>query len=286
METVLKKIRYTFELVKFSHTVFALPFALVAYFLATNGRLEPRTLFWVLVCLVTARTAAMAFNRLADEPFDQKNPRTQGRHLPKGLLSRSYVTALTAGSSVLFVLAAKQLNLLAFWLAPICLAILFFYSLTKRFTSWTQFFLGLALGIAPIGATIAVLGRITLPSVVLGLAVLFWVAGFDLLYSLQDLDFDEQAGLHSLALRLGKKRAFAMARLFHSVFFLFLGAFGTLAHMGRWYWAGWILSGIFLFWQHWNLRDNLKNLQASFFTANGLLSIFFLGFFLLDIYFK
>jgi 4-hydroxybenzoate polyprenyltransferase len=285
MEAILKKIRYTFELVKFSHTVFALPFALVAYFLATKGQLELHTLLWVLVCLVTARTAAMAFNRLADEAYDRENPRTQERHLPKGLLSRNFVITLTAVASVLFVLAAKQLNVLAFWLSPICLAVLFFYSTTKRFTSWTQLFLGLALGMAPIGATIAVTGRITAPSAILGLAVLFWVAGFDLLYSLQDVSFDREAGLHSLALKLGKYKSFRLAKVFHLIFFTLLLGFGLLAGLRPWYWAGWIITGAFLFWQHWNLRNNLKNINASFFTANGLLSIFFLGFFLLDLYF-
>lgn len=285
METILKKIRYTFELVKFSHTVFALPFALVAYFLATGGQLEGGILLWVLACLVTARTAAMAFNRLADESYDRENPRTQERHLPKGLLSRNYVIALTALASILFVLSAKQLNVLAFWLSPICLAILFFYSLSKRFTHWTQFFLGLALGMAPIGATIAVSGRVTLSSVLLSLAVLFWVAGFDLLYSLQDVSFDESAGLHSLPVKLGKKKSFRLAKGFHLIFFLLLLGFGLSAGLGLWYWIGWILSGTFLFWQHWNLKENLENIQASFFTANGLLSIFFLGFFLADLYF-
>lgn len=283
METVLRKIRYTFELVKFSHTVFALPFALVAYFLATEGRLQGETLLWVLVCLVTARTAAMAFNRLADEDFDRENPRTSGRHLPKGLLSRSYVVALTAFCSVAFVLSAKQLNPLAFWLSPLVIAVLFFYSLSKRWTSHTQLFLGFALGLAPVGATIAVTGWITLPSLLLGSGVLFWVAGFDLLYSLQDLDFDRKHGLHSLPVKLGIKNSLLLARLFHLIFFLFLLAFGWAAGGGLWYWAGWILCGLFLFWQHQQLKEDLKNLQASFFTANGLLSVAFLGFFLTDL---
>jgi 4-hydroxybenzoate polyprenyltransferase len=138
---------------------------------------------------------------------------------------------------------------------------------------------------APVGATIAVTGQITVASAILGLAVLFWVAGFDLLYSLQDVTFDKTAGLHSLAVQWGRKNSFRLAKLFHLIFFILLLGFGLSAGLGPWYWAGWILSGAFLFWQHWHLKEDLENLQASFFTANGLLSIFFLGFFLLDLYF-
>lgn len=281
---VLTKIRHTFELIKFSHTVFALPFALAAYFVATSGRVEWRTLLWVLACLVLARTSAMAFNRLADAKIDADNPRTRQRHLPAGLLSQRFVVGLTLVTGVGFLLAARQLNTLAFWLAPFCLAILYLYSLTKRFTHYTQLFLGLALGLAPVGATIAVLGRVTASSLVLGLAVLFWVAGFDLLYSLQDLKFDREHQVHSLPVKLGERGTFLLSRTFHLLFFGLLLVYGYLVGFGVIYWTGCALSALFLLYQHFTLRSDLRKIQAAFFTANGLLSLFFLGFVLWDLY--
>lgn len=282
---VLTKIRHTFELIKFSHTVFALPFALAAYFVATGGRVEWRTLFWVLACLVLARTSAMAFNRLADARIDADNPRTRQRHLPAGLLSQRFVMGLTLITGVGFLLAARQLNTMAFWLAPFCLAVLYLYSLTKRFTHYTQLFLGLALGLAPVGATIAVLGRVTASSLVLGLAVLFWVAGFDLLYSLQDLSFDREHRVHSLPVKLGERGSFLLSRAFHLLFFGLLLLYGYLVGFGMVYWTGCALSALFLLYQHFTLRNDLNKIQAAFFTANGLLSLFFLGFVLGDLYF-
>ncbi len=281
---VVTKIRHTLELIKFSHTVFALPFALAAYFVATGGHWDSTTLLWVMACLVLARTSAMAFNRLADAKIDQDNPRTRQRHLPAGLLSRRFVMGLTLISGVGFVLAARQLNLLAFWLAPFCLAVLYLYSLTKRFTHYTQLFLGLALGLAPVGATIAVLGKITLSSIILGLAVLFWVAGFDLLYSLQDINFDRQHQVHSLPVKLGERRTFWLSRIFHAVFFGLLLLYGQQVSFGEVYWIGCGISAIFLVYQHFTLRNDLQKIQAAFFTANGLLSIFFLAFVLGDLY--
>lgn len=284
METIIQKLRYTFELIKFSHTIFALPFALVAYFVATGGKLEANKLFWVLVCLVLARTAAMAFNRWADAKWDAQNPRTQMRHLPRGLLSKTYVLSLTIFCSVGFILSAAQLNRLALYLSPLCLGLLFFYSLTKRFTHFTQVFLGLALGMAPIATTIAVTGKITIPSLVLGLAVLLWVAGFDLLYSLQDLEFDMKTGLHSLAVKLGTGGSLTLGKFFHAGFLIALTAYGLLEKFGWIYWMGLAVCAAFLIYEHWTLREGLKNLQAAFFTANGLLSLCFLAFVLADIY--
>ncbi|MCB1215164.1 MAG: putative 4-hydroxybenzoate polyprenyltransferase [Deltaproteobacteria bacterium] len=273
MNHLLQKTKYTFELVKFSHSIFALPFALIAYFNASQGKILGVKFIWVLLCLVAARTAAMAFNRLMDAPIDAQNPRTQNRHLPQGLLKKNYVWMLTLLSSLLFILSARQLNLLSFYLAPLCLLILFFYSLTKKFTHYTQFFLGLALGLAPLGAHIAVTGQLNGAVFLLASAVIFWVAGFDLLYALQDLDFDKKASLYSLAVKWGKAKSLTMAKVFHACFALLLGLYIYLESVGPLFWLGFSLSVILLFWQHLRLKTDLSNLEASFFNANGILSL-------------
>ncbi len=284
--TVIKKLSYTLELIKFSHTLFALPFALAAYLVATRGDIQGNQLLLIILCVLLARTGAMAFNRLADSEFDAKNPRTQNRHLPSGLLSKNFVILLTILSSAGLILAASQLNRLALWLSPVCLLILFFYSITKRFTHYTHFFLGLALGAAPIGAYIAATGTLSLSSLILGIAVLFWVAGFDLLYALQDLEFDRDNQLHSLPVKLGVKRSFQLSSLLHLCFFLCLLIFGKMEFLGIYYWIGVGLTGAILFWEHWILKEDLKKIEASFFTANGLLSLFFLAFTAIDLFLK
>jgi len=277
-----QKIRHSFELVKFSHTIFALPFALAGYFVAGRGRFEWRSLLWVVVSVLGARTAAMAFNRLADHRIDALNPRTQARHLPQGLLTRSFVLALTVLSSIVFLFAASQINRLCLMLAPPCLALLFIYSLAKRFTHYTQIFLGIALGMAPIGAAIAATGAWNWDALWLGGAVLFWVAGFDLLYALQDLEFDRAHGLKSLSVRLGIRESFRISSLFHLIFLFLLAAYGFRTGLGKFYWIGLCLVAGLLVWEHLILKEDLKKIQASFFTANGLLSLLFLFFTLLD----
>jgi len=280
-----KKIRYTFELVKFSHSLFALPFALSAFLVASQGKFPLVLLLWVILSVVCARTAAMAFNRLVDARFDAENPRTKNRHIPAGLLSKTYVIALTVLASAGFLAATRQINRLAFWLSPLCLAVLFAYSLSKRFTDYTQLILGFCLGMAPIGAAIAATGRITFSSMVLGTAVQFWVAGFDLLYALQDLDFDRKQGLRSLPVKLGVMGTFKVSAIFHLFFLLFLIWYGWLESLGLFYWAGLGLSGAFLLWEHRAIRNDFRKLNAAFFTANGLLSVFFLLFTAADLYF-
>ncbi|MFO1462349.1 MAG: UbiA-like polyprenyltransferase [bacterium] len=282
--TVLKKFRYTLELVKFSHSLFALPFALSAFLVAGRGHFSTATLLWVIACVVLARTAAMAFNRLADAGFDAENPRTQNRHLPAGLLSRTYVIALTLVAGLGFIAAAAQINRLSLWLSPLCLGVLFLYSLAKRFTDYTQLILGFCLGMAPIGAAIAATGRITLGSMVLGGAVQFWVAGFDLLYALQDLDFDRAKGLRSLPVKLGIMNTFKAAACFHLVFLALLAGYGWMEGLGKFYWIGLALSGAFLLWEHATIREDLRKVNAAFFIANGLLSVFFLVFTVADLY--
>lgn len=282
---LLQKIRYSLELVKFSHTVFALPFALASFLVASRGHFRWETFIWVLFCVLSARTAAMAFNRLVDARIDAQNPRTKDRHLPKGLISRTWVLVLTLGSASAFLYGASRINSLAFLLSPLCLALLLFYSLTKRFTHFTQFFLGLALGMAPVGAAIAAKGRWDWPSLLLGTGVLFWVAGFDLLYALQDLDFDRSHQVFSLPVKLGVLRTFLLSRVLHALFIACLLVYGIIEHLGSFYFVGTALCSLFLIWEHRTLKRDLNNIQAAFFTANGLLSLFFLAFISIDVFF-
>ncbi len=283
--SLLQKVRYSFELVKFSHSLFALPFALSAFLVTSRGQFAWSLLLWVIIAVVCARTAAMGFNRWIDASFDAQNPRTQSRHIPAGLLSRSYVLGFTLFFSAGFIFSASQINRLSFLLSPFCLAILFFYSLTKRFTFLTQIFLGLALGIAPVGAAIAVSGKIVTSSLILGLGVLFWVAGFDLLYSLQDLDFDRQVGLHSIPAKVGEKKTRKLAILFHGLFLASLFFYGNLENLGTVYRWGLVPIGAFLFWQHWLIREDLRKIDAAFFTVNGFLSLGFLIIVVISVYF-
>jgi 4-hydroxybenzoate polyprenyltransferase len=279
-----KKLRYSLELIKFSHTLFALPFALAALLVTSRRDFQWKTLFWVIFCMVWARTAAMAFNRLVDAKIDSENPRTANRHLPQGLLSRRFVILLTLFSSASFIFGASQLNHLTLLLSPFALILLFFYSFTKRFTHFTQIFLGMSLGAAPIGATVAVTGHFTLGGFLLGMAVLFWVAGFDLLYALQDMEFDRAKNLYSLPVNLGVSKTFKVSTLFHVLFLILLLAYGKVEGLGTFYWMGLCLTGILLLWQHWILKENLSKIQAAFFTANGLLSVLFLIVVLVDIF--
>src|SRR5213082_1208510 len=211
------------QLIRFSHTIFALPFALGAFVVAANGRPSVRTLLLVLACMVFARTAAMLFNRLVDWSLDQRNPRTASRHL---LVPKWVAIILLMLSSAGFILAAAAINRLTFMLAPIALALTFFYSLTKRFTSATHFFLGLALAVAPIGAWIAQTGQIDLAPLMLGAGVICWVAGFDLIYATQDYDFDRREGIRSLVVKLGIAGSLRLAQLLHLLTFVALVAFG------------------------------------------------------------
>src|SRR5882724_635207 len=220
------------RLIRFSHTVFALPFALGALIVAANGWPSLRIFVLVVVCMVFARTAAMLFNRLVDWSLDQRNPRTASRHR---LVSKSGAIVLLAVSSGGFLLAAAAINRLTLILAPVALALIFFYSLTKRFTSATHFFLGLALAIAPVGAWIAQTGRIHLAPVVLAAGVTCWVAGFDLIYATQDYDFDRREGIWSLVVKLGIPRSLRLAQLLHLLAFALLIVFGVVAHLGAFY---------------------------------------------------
>ncbi|HVF10231.1 MAG TPA: UbiA-like polyprenyltransferase [Abditibacteriaceae bacterium] len=265
------------ELVKFSHTIFALPFALSSMLIAARGLPSLRIVGWILVAMVTARTAAMGFNRIVDRKIDAANPRTAGREIPAGKISVGQASTLVAVSASLFVVAAYQLNMLAFALALPALAILFFYSFCKRFTSWSHMVLGLCLGIAPIGAWIAVRARWEWEPLVLGAAVLFWVAGFDIIYATLDEEFDRKAGLRSMVQNLGIPGALLLARVLHLIFIALLFWFGRLVGLGVLYAAAIALIGLFLVYEHALVKPaDLRRVNAAFFTVNGVISVFFL----------
>src|SRR5437763_4408273 len=261
------------QLIRFSHTIFALPFALGALVVAANGWPSWRILFLVIVCMVFARTAAMLFNRLVDWSLDQRNPRTASRHL---LLSKSAAQVLLVMGSTGFVVAAAAINRLTFILAPIALALIFFYSVTKRFTSATHFFLGLALAIAPVGAWIAQSGQIDLAPVVLGAGVICWVAGFDLIYATQDYDFDRREGIRSLVVKLGIAGSLRLAQLLHLLTFVALVGFGLAAKLGALYYWSMPLIVAALFYEHKTEKLDLGGINRAFFQSNAFVSAVFL----------
>jgi 4-hydroxybenzoate polyprenyltransferase len=262
------------RLVRFSHTIFALPFALGALIVAANGWPSTRVLLLVLLCMICARTAAMLFNRIVDWSLDQRNPRTGSRHL---LLPKSAAVLLLGISSALFVLSASAINRLTFWLSPVALGIIFFYSLTKRFTAATHFFLGLALAIAPIGAWIAQTGHVDLAPIVLSVGVICWVAGFDLIYATQDYDFDRREGIHSLAVNLGIGRSLRLAQLLHVLVLAALLGFGIAAKLGRLYYAAMPLIAAALVYEHRSARHlDVAGINRAFFQSNAFVSAAFL----------
>src|SRR5881296_4339730 len=262
-----------FRLIRFSHTIFALPFALGALVVAANGWPSLRILLLVLLCMVFARTAAMLFNRLVDWSLDQRNPRTASRHL---LISKSAAQVLLVLSSAGFVGSAATINQLTFLLAPVALAMIFFYSLTKRFTSATHFFLGLALAIAPVGAWIAQTGRVDLAPIVLAAGVICWVAGFDLIYATQDYDFDRREDIRSLVVKLGITRSLRLAQLLHLLTFVALIAFGMVAQLGPVYYWSMPLIGAALFYEHRTEKLDLTGINRAFFQSNAFVSAVFL----------
>lgn len=272
------------ELVVFPHTVFALPFALIGMLEAASGWPSGRVVLWVLVAMVGARTAAMAFNRLADLPFDAANPRTAGRPLPSGRLTPAHAWALVALGSAALVVAAWQLNPLCLALAPLALAWVLGYSYTKRFTSFSHLWLGLGLAMAPVGGWLAVTGAFAPPPLVLAAAVAFWVAGFDILYSLQDVEFDRRAGLYSLPARWGVNKALWASRTCHALAALGFAAFARLVGAGALGVVAVALAWVLLLVQHLLVGNGrLERINAAFFTANGVLSLSMLALFFLDI---
>jgi 4-hydroxybenzoate polyprenyltransferase len=267
-------------LVRFSHTVFALPFALSSVALAwPKHPVTLRVLLWILVAMVGARTAAMGFNRLVDRKFDALNPRTANWELPRGKVGVGEAIALTTLAAFIFVLAAYQLNWICFVLSPVALGIVFFYSLTKRFTWTSHLFLGLALALAPIGAWLAVAGtpidlaELFLPFY-LGLAVVFWLAGFDIIYSLQDREFDRTQGLYSIPVRFGVAAALQLSTLFHLGTIAFLALVGFTAGVGVIYWLGFLAVALVLLWEHRIVTpSDLSRINRAFFDLNAYVSL-------------
>jgi 4-hydroxybenzoate polyprenyltransferase len=272
---MFRSLKITLEMIKVEHTLFALPFALLGAVLAARGLPEMRVIIWIVVAMLGARSAAMAFNRLVDRQYDEANPRTKMRALPAGLLTPRYVTAFTIISSALFFLAASQLNRLTLLLSPIALGSVLFYSYTKRFTSLSHLVLGWCLSIAPTGAWVAVRGTIdSAAPLLLSLAVMCWTAGFDIIYSCQDRDFDVKTGLYSIPGRFGIVRALWMARTLHVVMFLALGAVYVLTGL---HWigvVGMVATAALLIYQHSIVRaDDLSRLNIAFFTTNAWVSV-------------
>ena len=275
----LRNLRITLEMIKWEHSVFALPFALCGAMLAANGLPSIHQLVWIVVAMVSARSAAMAFNRLADAQIDAANPRTQTRALPAGTLTPSFVAVFVTVSCVIFVLAASQLNRFTLALSPVALAVVLLYSYTKRFTRWSHLVLGFALGIAPAAAWIAVRGSLDARILLLTAAVTFWVAGFDVLYACQDFDFDRQTGLHSIPRHLGIVRAFWVARAFHVIMLGLLVALLWSFGLGKVAGAGVLVVAALLAYEHSLVSsDDLSKLNAAFFTMNGMISVLFLAF--------
>jgi 4-hydroxybenzoate polyprenyltransferase len=273
---LLHHLRITLEMIRWEHSVFALPFALCGAMLAANGLPTTHQLAWIIVAMVAARSAAMAFNRLADASLDAANPRTRARALPAGALTPGFVAAFVIVSCGVFILAASQLNRLTLTLSPVALGVVLFYSFTKRFTRLSHLALGLALGIAPAAAWIAVRGSLDLRILLLTVAVTFWVGGFDVLYACQDYEFDRQAGLHSIPRYVGIRSALWIARLFHLLMLLLLGGLIAVFSLGKLAAVGVAVVALLLAYEHSLVsHDNLSKLNAAFFTMNGVISVVF-----------
>jgi 4-hydroxybenzoate polyprenyltransferase len=287
MPSLWAKMRTTLEMIKWEHSIFALPFALTAVLLAANGLPSWRTLAWILVAMVAARSSAMAFNRWADADLDATNPRTKNRAIPAGLLSREFVLGFTVLSAAVFVLAAAELNRLTLTLSPLVLAVLLGYSYMKRFTRWSHLVLGLALGLAPSAAWIAVRGSLDARILVLTAAVTLWAGGFDVLYACQDFEHDRAAGLHSLPQAAGLPAAFWTARAMHLAMLGLLLWLGVLFQFHTLGWLGIGVVGLLLAYEHSLVSPrDLRRLNAAFFTMNGVISMVFLAFVAADLWLK
>ena len=274
---MLSRLRTYASFVRFSHSVFALPFALVGMILAarTEGFVWSR-LIWIVACMVSARTAAMGFNRLVDAAYDARNPRTASRELPTGRMTQTEAQAFVAVSSVAFIACTYPLGGMCFVLSPIALAIVFWYSLAKRVTSYTQAFLGLAMAVAPVGGWLAAGGGASLEPWLLGLAIGCWVGGFDILYACQDVEFDRREGLHSIPTRFGVARAILISRVLHVVTILALAAVGLRASLGPVYGAGVVLVAVLLAWEQSLVRaDDLSQVKRAF-DMNGWVGVLYL----------
>lgn len=271
---MLEKLGIILADIKLQHTVFALPFAIMSAFLAAGGVPEGEKLFWIVVAMVGARSSAMAFNRIVDARFDASNPRTRGRALPSGKIRAGQYVVFLVASSVLFILASAMLNRLALYLSPLALAIVFFYSLTKRFTAYSHFFLGLALSVAPVGAWVAIREEISPLSLILGAAVVFWLIGFDIIYACLDVGPDTETGLYSIPRRFGVERALSLAKAAHAIMILFLLALLVSPDLGGVYLSGVAIVAGLLGYEHSLVsHEDLSRVNVAFFNVNGWISL-------------
>lgn len=297
-------IKNYLSLVKFSHTIFAMPFALIGFFLglfsiphsvvpgwhtivisSSEFALYIKLFVLVIICMITARSAAMAFNRYLDSHFDAKNPRTAIREIPAGIISKESALRFVIINCIIFILATFFINRICFFLSPVALFIILFYSYTKRFTALCHLVLGVGLSLAPIGAYLAVTGQFALLPILFSFTVLFWVSGFDIIYALQDEEFDKSQQLHSIPAALGKAKALRVSELLHVLSTICIVAAGLYGHFGWWYWTGIAVFIGMLIYQHSIVKTNdLSKVNIAFMTANGIASVVFAAFVLLDIF--
>jgi 4-hydroxybenzoate polyprenyltransferase len=286
----IKSLKNYFSLVRFSHTVFAMPFALIGFSLALSGNeyvFSLRLLILILLCMIFARNAAMGFNRIVDRKFDALNPRTSNREIPAGIIGPKAAAVFVAVNAVLFIVTTGFINNLTLFLLPVALAVILGYSLTKRFTALCHFILGLGLSLAPTGAYISVTGTFSVLPVIYSLIVLTWVSGFDIIYSLQDDEFDKFNRLHSIPSRSGRKRALAISVFVHSVTFILVIIAGLTGHGRLLFWTGALVFTGLLIYQHLIVKhDDLSKVNLAFGTTNGIASILFAVFVILDMLFR
>ena len=290
MIALFKAVKNYFSLVKFSHTVFAMPFALIGFSLAISKDefdFSIRLLLLVILCMIFARNAAMSFNRLADKHFDTLNPRTSKREIPSGIIGTKAAAAFVIINAVLFIITTGFINRLTLFLSPVALSVILGYSLTKRITSLCHFILGLGLSLAPIGAYISVTGQFSILPLIYSLIVLTWVSGFDIIYALQDDEFDKTNELHSLPSAAGRKRALVISIFIHIITFLLVLIAGFYEKGGLLFWSGATVFTLLLIYQHSIVRhDDISKVTIAFATTNGIASILFAVFVIFDIIFK
>ncbi len=282
---MIHKIKLYGQLIKFEHTIFALPFVFASVFIVEKGIPPLDKIFWIVVAAVAGRTAGMSFNRFFDLPFDRLNPRTKNWVSSTGAVKAGEILALAVISSVILVFAAYKLNKLAFYLSPVALLLLIIYPLGKRFTNFVHLLLGAVYFIIPIAVSVALKGTVEISAVFLGLGMAFWVAGFDIFYALQDIEFDRKAGVHSIPAKYGIKKAILFARIFHLLTFVFLILTGYYGELGYIYYGGLVILTGFLIYEHSLIRENdLSKINVAFFTVNGYVSILYMVFVILDLW--
>ncbi len=283
---MFRRIKTYGSFVTFSHTIFALPFALTSMiFASTQVSFEWMTLLWILLAMAGARSAAMGFNRILDRHLDAENPRTKDRELPTGKISLLQAWIFVVVSSALFIFSAFKLNMLCFYLSPVALTVVFFYSFTKRFTWAAHLFLGLALGVAPVGAWLAITGSFALPPLIISAAVIFWVAGFDIIYSCQDIEFDTLQNLKSIPAVFGIQISLVLSAIMHLITVILLATMFFFFELGYFYFTGLLIVSVIFFYEHLIVKSSdLSRINKAFFDLNGYVSVLFLFFTALDIF--